>query len=123
MTERRLGPLDLWVSLLALALVVASWVSLGDAGEGGAVWVRQDGTLVARLDLDRPTRLPVTGPLGTTWVEVAQGQVRFLSSPCSGQQCVLSGWLRDGGAFAACLPNGVSLRVVAREPRYDSINF
>ncbi len=119
---RGLTPGDRGVLLAALVSVVVAWAALG-SGEGGMALVTQGERVVARLDLSQPARISVAGPLGETVVEVAEGRVRFLSSPCTGQLCVHAGWLSQGGAFAACLPNEVSLRVVAQNERYDTINF
>ncbi len=113
---------DRWVLSAALLALAAAWAALG-GDEGGMALVTQEGRVVARLDLERPTRLTVDGPLGQTVLEVAEGRVRFLSSPCRGQLCVHAGWLSQGGAFAACLPNGVAVRIAARSERYDAINF
>lgn len=41
-----------------------------------------------------------------------QGGIRFLSSDCPDKICVNTGWLRLAGQTAACLPNGIVLRVV-----------
>jgi len=113
---------DRWVLSAALLALAAAWAALG-GDEGGMALVTQEGRVVARLDLERPTRLTVDGPLGQTVLEVAEGRVRFLSSPCRGQLCVHAGWLSQGGAFVACLPNGVAVRIAARSERYDAINF
>ncbi|MFQ5488478.1 MAG: NusG domain II-containing protein [Gammaproteobacteria bacterium] len=67
--------------------------------------------------------LALEGPLGTSIIEIRNGQVRFSDSPCRGKQCIHAGWLRHGGEFAACLPNRISVTVSAAEPRFDSINF
>ncbi len=120
---RRMSLADAAILALGLALTVAAWAAFAGRGAGQTAVVSADGQVVARLPLDRPARVTVPGPLGETVVEVHDGAVRFLSSPCTRQMCVHSGWLRAGGAFAACLPNRVSVRVAALDDRYDSINF
>ena len=65
----------------------------------------------------------VNGPLGDSIIEIQDTQVRFLASPCKGQQCVHSGWLRAAGELAACLPNRVSIQLLGRHPRFDTVNF
>ncbi len=75
------------------------------------------------LPLDHDQILELAGPLGTTVLEIRDGAVRFLSSPCRGKLCIHAGWLRHGGEFAACLPNRISVAVVGPRTLYDSINF
>ncbi len=73
------------------------------------------------LDVDQT--LTLEGPLGASVIEIRNGRVRFSDSPCRGKQCIHAGWLAQGGEFAACLPNRISIAVSTAEPRYDSINF
>jgi len=67
--------------------------------------------------------LQVHGPLGDSVIEIKASRVRFLKSPCRGQQCVHSGWLDAAGELAACLPNRISIQLLGRNPRFDTINF
>ncbi len=106
--------------LLLPGLYIAFWHG-GGRGQEARVWV--DGKPWARLDLFHDQRLAVPGPLGDSLLEVAAGRVRFIASPCQGHQCIHAGWLADGGEVAACLPNRVSVQVVANDPRFDAINF
>lgn len=72
----------------------------------------------------RPDRmLHIAGPLGASIVEINRGRTRFVSSPCTGQVCVHSGWLSTTGGFIACLPNRISLTLAGQHPRFDAINF
>jgi len=75
------------------------------------------------VPLDTNQQLRIDGPLGVSVLEIADGRIRFLDSPCRGKQCIHSGWLDESGEFAACLPNRVSVAVSGSEPLYDSINF
>ena len=80
-----------------------------------------DKPLTEGLSPDRT--LHIHGPLGDSVIEVSHGRARFISSPCRGQVCVQTGWLQATGDIAACLPNRISLTLLGRHPRYDSINF
>ena len=75
------------------------------------------------LSLAEDKRISIAGPLGSSIIEIAGGRVRFLDSPCRNKQCIHSGWLHNGGEFAACLPNRISLLVSGRETRFDTLNF
>ena len=68
-------------------------------------------------------KIHVRGLLGDSVIEVGNGQTRFISSPCIGQVCVHTGWLKTAGEVAACLPNRISLQLLGKHPRFDAINF
>lgn len=114
-----------WLALIAALLLVPSlyaayWHSSGQ-GQEARVWV--DGKPWARLDLFREQHLEVPGVLGISHLVIGDGRVRFVDSPCPNRQCVHTGWLSEGGDVAACLPNRVSVQIMADDPRFDSINF
>ncbi|MGI6731568.1 MAG: NusG domain II-containing protein [Anaerovoracaceae bacterium] len=45
----------------------------------------------------------------------AEGGIGFIQSDCPDQVCVRSGKLHQVGDFAACLPNGLILKIVAAD--------
>ena len=105
-----------WVSWLYVAL----WVP-GTKGETAQVLVT--GQVAQSVDLKNNGIVKVNGALGPSELEVQYGRIRFIRAPCQGKQCIHSGWLMLEGDFAACLPNGVAVRVVGKDPRFDAINF
>ncbi|MBK8162025.1 MAG: NusG domain II-containing protein [Gammaproteobacteria bacterium] len=108
-------------ALLLLPWLYASFWHRGGAGEEVRIVGIGGEETIASLREDRELR--VQGPLGTSVIEIRDGKARFVSSPCHGQHCVHAGWLHLGGEFTACLPNRISLAVIGRELRYDTINF
>lgn len=78
-----------------------------------------------RIDLQTSQTHQVKGALGTSTIEVTQGQVRFTASACQNKLCIKSGWHQHNGAVAACLPNRVSIQLASThsETSYDAINF
>jgi len=115
---------DYGVVLLAIGVLIAVY---------GTYWRPQQAGTTARISvgrnevmdvsLKRDQRLPIHGQLGTSVIEVHDGKVRFIDSPCRGKQCIHAGWLQHDGDFAACLPNGISITVGGGRRSYDSINF
>lgn len=112
---------DLLIVALAAAITGGSWLTLADAaGPGTGVLIHtSDGTVTRSLSA--AGRFTVIGDRGASVLEVSDGSIRFVSSPCSSKRCVLQGPIVTAGSFAACLPNRVSVEV-AGERRFDSIN-
>ena len=115
---------DWWVVILAVALLPALYARYwGDGGPAESVHITASDQPDITVPLSSNHRFTVHGPLGDSVIEVRDGRVRFVSSPCNGKQCVHSGWLSHAGELAACLPNGIMVSVLGRDRRYDSINF
>lgn len=114
-----------WIAvLLAAALLPGLYMRYwGGEGPAEAVRIAASGQQDITVPLSGNRRFTVQGPLGESVIEIRDGRVRFISSPCRGQQCVHSGWLAHAGDLAACLPNGILVTVTGRDRRFDSINF
>ncbi len=54
-------------------------------------------------------------------VEIDGGRVRVAHSGCPDQVCVNSGWLSKNGQTAACVPAGVSVRVICGSQEVDGV--
>ncbi|SEO92965.1 NusG domain II-containing protein [Aquisalimonas asiatica] len=102
--------------LLAAVLFVAGLYALlwqpGDTGRTARVSV--DGDVVTTLDLRRDGEHTVTGRLGKTRLQVADGRIRVTESPGARQLCVRDGWLTRAGASTVCLPNRVVVEITGR---------
>ncbi|MCF6255105.1 MAG: NusG domain II-containing protein [Gammaproteobacteria bacterium] len=115
---------DAVVWLLAATLLVSLYMMFWQAdGHGAEAVVLVNGKRWARLDLFQNQDLDVPGPLGHSHIQVRDGQVRFVNSPCPNQLCVHTGWLSQGGEVSICLPNKVSLQILGSDPRFDAIGF
>lgn len=115
---------DVLVIIIAFAIVLSVFTTLWrNDGYGAEAVVLIDGQRWARLNLFQNQDIKVPGQLGVSLLQVRDGQVRFMDSPCSNKICIHTGWIRQGGETATCLPNRVSLQVLGSNPRFDSINF
>lgn len=85
--------------------------------------IRRDGDLIAEVALTAAKRIEVSGPIGTTVIEIAPGRARVLSDPGPRQYCVQQGWLSHANAIAICAPNHVSLILRGRSGTHDSISY
>lgn len=104
-------PADIAVFLAALALTIFSAWELY-ANPKGAPQIRirgSGGEWIFPLDAEETVR--VTGPLGTTVIQIHDRAARVESSPCANQSCVAAGPVNRHGSWTACLPNNVFLMV------------
>lgn len=121
-TRRRVSLLDGLVIALLAATVGSLLAMQSGAGTGQAAVVHVDGEPVLHLDLSRDGEYRVSGPLGESRIEVADGRVRVAAAPCRRRVCLRRGWLDSPGESATCLPNHLHLSVEGPGQRYDSLN-
>lgn len=77
-----------------------------------------------RIDLHHARTFSVPGRLGESIIEVKNGKIRFIHSPCRGKYCIHHGWQTQGGDFVACLPNEVSISVHSEaSTQFDAIAY
>lgn len=82
---------------------------------------RHDPPVEASLSTDQ--QLAIAGDLGISTLEIKQGKIHFIDSPCRTKVCVHSGWIHSSGQILACLPNGILVELLGGERRFDAINF
>lgn len=109
--QLKLRPGD-WAALLLSGLVLA--------GLTWGAWARQDGALRVEVEspfgtftypLEQERRWFQAGALGDSQLEIKDGGVQFLDSPCSNKLCIAQGHQTASGDWAACLPNRLFVRV------------
>jgi hypothetical protein len=117
--ELPLKPYDFLVFLVAAAVIAAfSQLAFSHGGVPTVVEIRSDqDDRVYSLTEDRV--IAVAGPLGDTIVEIRDGAVRFVESPCRDKICIAAGFLNETGQWAACLPNRVFVTVSGDRPDKD----
>jgi hypothetical protein len=124
LTFTRPGIGDVIVLLLCILLIPASVIAMKqNPASVTAVQILSPGKETQILPLHPDRILEVKGRLGISVIEILDGTARFISSPCTGQHCVLSGWHRHSGDGMACLPNRVAITLVAKQDDFDGMNF
>jgi hypothetical protein len=117
-------PADAVVVALAALLVGVAWASLWrDEGPAEYARISAPGAEVRVLELARDETVEVGGRLGPSRLEIRDGRVRFVDSPCVNRLCVHAGWLSRTGHVAACLPNGVVVEVTGGVREFDAISY
>lgn len=122
--KHRVVPGDVFVFVSALILLGFLYSNYWrDAFLGNQAAIMIAGQHWSNVDLFQNQWIDVPGALGVSKIQVEDGKIRFVQSPCDSKQCIHQGWISQGGELAACLPNKVSVQVLSADPRFDSINF
>ncbi len=113
---------DIVVLVLSAVAIVACCVLIWWPRAGGDTVIVQTpaGEQRYRLSEDRTVTVIGEGDIVLT-VEISGGQVRVKDSGCPDHVCVHSGWLSKSGQAAACVPAGVSVRVVGTSAQVDGV--
>ncbi|MCA1755227.1 MAG: NusG domain II-containing protein [Spirochaeta sp.] len=107
----RLRLFDYLSFIVALLVLGAFWVfAYTDAERGNQVSIQAAGRdYIYSLAVDQS--FSVEGPLGPTEIEIADGEIRVVASPCRDKICIGAGWVSQSGQWIACLPNRVFVQV------------
>lgn len=108
---QRLTRFDRYLVLVLATLVALSFLLLLGRQPGSRVIVELENRIVYTSPLDETRQFGIDGPLGTTLMEIDQGAVRVLSSPCPQKICIGLGEARRSGDLLACVPNRVLVRI------------
>lgn len=115
--------------ILALAIVLLVWLYkyywLDKSQLADYALIFVDNQAPLRIKLQSAQQIHIQGRLGPSIIEITEGGIRFLTSPCRSKQCIHRGWLSASGDFAACLPNRVRIELhsVAKTTAFDSIVY
>ncbi|MDI6840863.1 MAG: NusG domain II-containing protein [bacterium] len=81
-----------------------------------------NGKDVYKLSLFESRKVTVTGPLGESIIEIANGSVRMIASPCPLKVCVHQGFIHNSDDVIICIPNQVMIRMTG-EKETDSVTW
>ncbi len=100
---------------ILIIVLLFSTMKTGTKGDWVVIEVNQQEVSRHRLSQDRV--IPVTGRLGVTKVEIANGKARIRHSPCNNKICIKAGDIRFADRLIACIPNRVIVRVLGKQQR------
>ena len=69
--------------------------------------------------LEKDEILSFTGKEGESLIQIADKTASFIESPCKNKTCIASGTIKENGQWAACLPNGVFIRIDSQQTDSD----
>ena len=110
-------------ALLAGVVILCVALLLLPKGQGTVAVVKQDGAVLAEIDLTALSQtytLPVEGKNGL-WNRVVaqQGRIRVEEASCPDQVCVHQGWISDSSVPIVCLPNKLVIEIIGEEGAFD----
>jgi hypothetical protein len=94
---------------LAVSLASISFASKGQAGTPTLVVESPQGKWVYQMNSSRD--IVISGTIGESTLELRDGKVRFLESPCENKLCVIHAPLSNNGDWNACLPHRVMVHI------------
>jgi hypothetical protein len=117
-------PTDWAMILLTLAIALAAIPWLSTASKGAKVIVQCDDRTCYSGPLKREKVVDLDGPLGKTRLAINDEGARIVSSPCPGKLCISMGQISYAGAFLACIPNRIFVRLESstEESPYDYLS-
>jgi len=121
--RQHLKPMDWVILTIALSSLIPLYAGYWQHSPADYVLITSP-TGTQQISLHQIQTLNIKGHLGLSHLEINQGKIRFIDSPCQGKYCVHAGWQQSGGAFAACLPNHILLEVhSAQSEQFDAISY
>jgi len=107
----RLTPFDRKLVVVVAAIVLVSFLLPLRQGAGARVLVEADGKTVFVAALQQEQLVELTGPLGTTLLQISDGSAQIISSPCPQKICIGLGKAQNSGDLLACVPNRLVIRI------------
>ncbi len=106
------------IGLIALSLILAAGLR-SPASSPREARVTVDGREAVTLSLASDRRVVVEGLRGPVTLEVREGAVRVVESPCPQRICVAMGERRRTGELIACVPNALVIVLGGGPPDAD----
>jgi len=121
MQHLKFGDIALIIFATFGVIVLSLTIWTGAAAERAII--RSGGKIFLEVSLSKDQQISVPGHLGISIISIDKQRARISSDPSPRQYCVRQGWLQQAGEIALCLPNQVSVELVGRDKKYDSLNY
>lgn len=111
---------DILVISAILAVSLLTWLLFNvlAKSDGVVAEIYKDSQLVMTVELNEgeDRHFSVEGNPEVIFHITANGSISFEESDCPDKVCINAGELSKSGHFAACLPNGLVVRIKSRNP-------
>ena len=114
---------DVIVLVLFATVTVISFLRIRNNSQAKPVLIitAEEATYIYPLDKDGT--YTIAGLIGTSTIQVQDGQAFFVDSPCPNKTCVQAGHISHNGEWNACLPNDIFIRIQQDESDIDASAF
>lgn len=118
---------DIYIIAVLSAVSLLIWLTyqffLTDGKPRAEIYYYSDLVRNVELGLGIDQRFIIEESPGVVFHLFEDGSICFEESDCPHQLCVKSGKISKPGQFAACLPNGVLLKIVAAEEKAGDVDI
>lgn len=119
--RNKLGKWDFLIPAAALAVALLLFAFLRSEDTGRAEIII-DGQTVYSADLS--SEEDKTLNFGEIGIEIRNGEIGFVSSPCAGRDCIRTGFISHPGEAAVCIPEKAVIRITGRSKSApDAISY
>lgn len=109
--------------LLAAGIILTAAVFLPlSGGKGGVLKVRQNGTLLMTLPLDKPAHRTIREEGHKNEFSIKNGTVTMTKADCHDQTCVRTQGIHTLGQSIVCLPHRLVLTIESESPEEPSLD-
>ena len=106
---RLIKPADIIIPIISLFLIFSH-----HSEKGTTIHVYSNGKEVFVMPLSMDTIIEVQGKIGKSIIQIKQGKVRMLHSPCPLKLCEKQGFISTRGNEIICVPNRIVIRIEGR---------
>ncbi|MBN2882396.1 MAG: NusG domain II-containing protein [Clostridia bacterium] len=109
------------VILLVSFISIGAYVlTAGDSHVYAEIYLESD--LIKTIDLSEglDRHFSIEARPNVVFHQTADGRIRFEDSDCPDKVCINAGYLSISGQFAACLPNGLILKIVGGDKNEET---
>ena len=110
------------VLLLVAGIVLTVAVYLPQSGQGGVLKVRQNGTLLMTLPLDKPTSRTISANGHKNQFSIKDGTVTMTKADCHDQTCIRTRSIHTPGQSIVCLPHRLVLTIETADSTDHSLD-
>lgn len=101
------------IAIAALLIAALLLLYLRNGSEGTGYELLADGEIILSGSLAKDGVLELE-EYPQVKLEVRGGRIAFIKSDCTDRTCIHTGFISNPGQIAACLPNGLILRITGK---------
>lgn len=102
---------DTVIIILFLLAIILSLVTAAGRKKGNLSLEIQSPGETYVFSLEKNQILEINGKVGLSKIVIQDREAWFEDSPCPNKTCVSEGPIKRSGQWAACLPNGIFIRI------------